>query len=136
MNRVAQPQAVTLIFAAVAAPCAAGRAPEPDGACGSVTCWPSAFAAAVICVPRADRIRGSAPCAWSRVYLTSNWFNAACCCALDVLEEAADDWLATVAPAAFFAAAASGGGAAPVGTWPAAEAAVIVNAITRPFGVR
>src|ERR1700722_14863087 len=125
MVRVAQPQAVRSIFAIAVAPGVAGRAPELGGACGSVTCWPRAFAAAVICLPRADRTWVSAPSAWSREYLTSNWFNAASCLPLDPTEGAADGGAATGARAAFGAAAVAGGRATFAGTWAAAEAAVI-----------
>jgi len=83
------PQAVTLTLPACGPAFAAGPADavaELAGARGSVTCLPSALAAAVICWPRADRDLASAPCACSCVYLVSSWVSAACCRAFDAAE--------------------------------------------------
>jgi hypothetical protein len=60
-DAVRRRQAFTSILPFTAAWVAAA-APEPVGAGGKVTCWPSAFTAVRIYLPRADNILGSAPC--------------------------------------------------------------------------
>src|SRR6201992_1982156 len=95
-----------------------GPAAAAAGARGRVPWCPSAFAAAVICLPREDSAAGSPPRDWSYEYLASIRVNVACCCPRDA------------------GAAGAGGIAVPDGASVAAGAAAMIEDIMSPLGMR